>query len=357
MPDDYPKFTSAAVQAAPVFLDREATIDKACRLIDEAGGAGARLIVFPETWVPAYPFWIGTPRIFSASMFVRLFKNAVEVPSPATDALCRAAAKAGAHVVIGINERDSVSHTLYNSLLYIGEAGEIMGVHRKLMPSFSERTIWGWGDGSGLHVFQTPLGRLGGLICWEHEMTLVKFAMYARGEEVHASVWPAWSFQKSHIDFGCRQYAYEGGCFVIASCGVLLPDTLPQEMRSGFTQAGGGSGIIAPSGEYIAGPVYEKEEILYAEIDLEAVIRAKHSRDVAGHYARPDVVQLLLNDRPQLSLVSTDGRLPELRERLARLVDRIDADDRAATDPEVLAAVEELHQAVEAASARPGQGT
>lgn len=344
MPDEFPRFTAAAVQAAPVFLDREATIDKACRLVEQAASAGARLIVFPETWVPGYPFWIGTPEMFTSSAWVRLYKNAVMVPSPATEALCRAAAKAGAFVIIGINERDAVSHTLYNSLLYIDDAGRILGVHRKLMPSVSERTIWGWGDGSGLHVFDTPLGRLGGLICWEHEMTLVKFALYAKGEEVHASVWPAWSFQKSHIDFGCRQYAYEGGCFAVVSCGVLLPDTLPVEMRGPFTRAGGGSGIIGPDGEYIVGPLYDNEDILYADIDLEAVVRAKHGRDVAGHYARPDVVQLLLDDTPRPPLLHADGRASELRERIDQLLDRIDADDRAASDPEVLAAVEELQR-------------
>ncbi|KKL46972.1 hypothetical protein LCGC14_2340230 [marine sediment metagenome] len=210
MSDEYPKFTAAAIQAAPVFLNREATVDKACALIAEAASQGARLIVFPETWVPAYPFWIATPQIFTPAAFVELFKNSVEVPSDATDALCRAAAKAGTYVVIGINERDAESKgTLYNSLLYIDDAGKVLGVHRKLMPSFTERTIWGWGDGSGLQVFDTPLGRLGGLICWEHEMTLVKYALYAKGEQVHASVWPAWSMQNSHIDFGCRQYAYD----------------------------------------------------------------------------------------------------------------------------------------------------
>lgn len=346
MSDEYPKFTAAAVQAAPVFLNREATIDKACALIAEAASQGARLIVFPETWVPAYPFWIATPQIFTPAAFVELFKNSVEVPSDATDALCRAAAKTGTYVVIGINERDAESKgTLYNSLLYIDDAGKVLGVHRKLMPSFTERTIWGWGDGSGLHVFDTPLGRLGGLICWEHEMTLVKYALYAKGEQVHASVWPAWSMQNSHIDFGCRQYAYEGGCFAVVSCGILLPDTLPQQYRSPLIQANGGSGIIGPDGEYLKGPVYDKEEIIYADLDLEAIVRAKHMRDVVGHYARPDVAQLLLHERPQRPVISDDAPLAELRARLGELLSRIDADDGAASDPEVLASLQELESA------------
>jgi aliphatic nitrilase len=347
MSDEYPKFTAAAVQAAPVFLDREATVDKACTLIAEAASQGAKLIVFPETWVPAYPFWIATPQIFTPAAFVELFKNSVEVPSDATDALCTAAAKAGSYVVIGINERDSESKgTLYNSLLYIDDAGKILGVHRKLMPTFTERTIWGWGDGSGLHVFETPLGRLGGLICWEHEMTLVKYAFYAKGEQVHASVWPAWTMQKNSIDFGCRQYAFEGGCFAVVSCGILLDDTLPQQFRSPLIQAAGGSGIIGPNGEYLRGPVYDKEEIVYADLDLEATIRVKHMRDVVGHYARPDVTQLLLHEQPQRPVISSDDRVAELRVQLGELLSRIDGYDDAASDPEVLATLRQLERAL-----------
>ena len=175
MGDTLPKFTAAAVQAAPVFLDREATIDKACGLIDEAGQAGADLIVFPETWVPGYPFWTGTAAVFSSDAYAQLWKNAVEVPSVSTSRLAQAAAKAQAYVVIGINERDTVSRgTIFNSLLYLSPEGEVIHCHRKLLPTFTERTVWGFGDGSDLRVLDTPLGRLGALICWEHQMTLAK---------------------------------------------------------------------------------------------------------------------------------------------------------------------------------------
>jgi len=170
MPDDLPVFIAAAVQAAPVFLDREATIDKACELIEQAGRQGAQLIVFPETWVPTYPFW----DMRRPDAWLELYRNAVEVPSRATDRLAAAARKAQAYVAIGINERDTETKgSLYNSLLYLGPDGAMLGVHRKLMPSITERLVWGMGDGSGLHLFDTPLGRLGGLICWEHEMSLV----------------------------------------------------------------------------------------------------------------------------------------------------------------------------------------
>jgi aliphatic nitrilase len=313
MSDEFPKFTAAAVQAAPVFLDREATIDKACHLLDEAGRAGARLIVFPETWVPTYPFW----DMQRPDAWLELYRNAVEVPSPSADRLAAAARKAKAYVVIGVNERDAQTKgTLYNSLLYFNPEGTLMGVHRKLMPSATERLVWGMGDGSGLHVFDTPLGRLGGLICWEHEMTLVKYAMYARGEQVHASVWPAWFFQRDQIQFGTRQYAFEGGCFVVVSCGVLDAEAVPERWRrmnpSDRRIASGGSAIIGPLGNYVAGPVYEEETIVYGEIDLAQVAVVKRALDVAGHYSRPDVVRLLFDQSPHSPLVTADGAAEEL---------------------------------------------
>jgi nitrilase len=303
MADDLPCCTVAAVQAAPVFMDREATIEKACDLIAAAARSGARIIVFPETWVPTYPFW----DMRHPGAWLELYRNAVEVPSPATERLGQAARRAKAYVVIGVNERDTQTKgTLYNALLYFGPDGALLGVHRKLMPSVTERLIWGMGDGSGLHVFDTPLGRLGGLICWEHEMTLVKYVMYARGEQIHASVWPAWSFQRDHIQFGTRQYAYEGKCFVIVSCGLADASVIPEAWglgRSGGLIGDGGSAIIGPDGQYLAGPVYEEETIVYAEIDLARAALAKREVDVAGHYARPDVVRLLLDPAPHPPLV------------------------------------------------------
>ena len=305
MPDDFPKFMAAAIQASPMFLDREATTDKACRLVDEAAGRGAQLIVFPETWVPTYPFW----DMRRPDAWLELYRNAVEVPSAATEQLGEAARRASAYVVVGINERDAQTKgTLYNSILYMGPDGAVLGVHRKLMPSVTERLVWGMGDGSGLHVFDTPIGRLGGLICWEHEMTLVKYAMYARGEQVHASVWPAWTFQRDHIQFGTRQYAYEGKCFVVVACGVLEHASMPEGWRSSSEGhvADGGSAIIGPDGNYLAGPVYEREEILYADIDLRLVAAAKREVDVAGHYARPDVVRLLFDQSPHPAVAPAD---------------------------------------------------
>ena len=312
MPDDLPVFIAAAVQAAPVFLDREATIDKACELIEQAGRQGAQLIVFPETWVPTYPFW----DMRRPDAWLELYRNAVEVPSRATDRLAAAARKAQAYVAIGINERDTETKgSLYNSLLYLGPDGAMLGVHRKLMPSITERLVWGMGDGSGLHLFDTPLGRLGGLICWEHEMSLVKYAMYVRGEQVHASVWPAWSMQRDHIQFGTRQYAFEGKCFVVVSCGLFNLEALDERWRKFFSGGGptadGGSAIIDPQGNYVAGPVYDEETILYGEIDLEKVILGKQALDVGGHYGRPDVVRLVFDPTPHPPLVTAPLIAPD----------------------------------------------
>jgi predicted amidohydrolase len=343
MADALPRYTAAAVQAAPIFMDRDATIDKACELIAEAGNAGAQLIVFPETWIPMYPFWHTSSDVFSGELFSRLWMNSIEVPSASTERLAEAARKAGAYVVMGINERDIATRgTLYNTMLWLSPDGEITHKHRKLMPSFTERTIWGFGDGSDLDVLETPLGRLGGLICWEHEMTLVKFALYARGEQVHCSQWPAYSGQNDHIDFGIRQYAYEGGCFVVSACGIVPKGKLPKDVSLHPVAANGGSAIIGPNGKYLAGPIFDKEEILYAEIDLAEAIRAKHSRDVAGHYARPDVLQLIVNTKrkPAATFVtstSEDGldsttagvvvdRLETVRAYLGSLIDRIETD-------------------------------
>jgi predicted amidohydrolase len=345
MSDPLAKYVAAAVQAAPVFLDRDATVDKACELIRDAGKAGASLIVFPETWIPMYPFWHSTPGVFSGDLFARMYKNSVEVPSRASDQIAAAAKDAGAYVVMGVNERDIETRgTLYNSMLWFSPRGDLLHRHRKLMPSFTERTIWGMGDGSDLTVLDTPLGRLGGLICWEHEMTLVKAALYAQGEQVHCSQWPAYSFQNDHIGFGTRQYAFEGACFVVSSCGVVPKGKMPKEIAERPVPANGGSAIIAPDGSYLEGPIYDKEEIIYAEVDLERAIREKHSHDVAGHYARPDVLQLVVNTRPRRNMTfveheagNADGkraaangavidRLQAVRAYLSSLIDRAGAD-------------------------------
>jgi predicted amidohydrolase len=268
---------------------------------------------------------------------------------------------------MGINERDSATRgTLYNTMLWFGPNGEVLHRHRKLMPTFTERTIWGFGDGSDLQLLHTPLGRLGGLICWEHQMTLVKYALYAQGEQVHCSQWPAFSSQNEHIDFGTRQYAFEGACFVVSSCGIVPNGKRPKEIAGLTRAANGGSAIIGPNGGYLAGPIYGKEEILYAEIDIEQAIREKHSRDVAGHYSRPDVLQLVVNMKPKPVATFIDGeepvdaptavaraeemvdRLEAVRAYLGSLIDRVESDGDADANEALAEALASIEMATRA---------
>jgi aliphatic nitrilase len=316
MGDVYPKFKAAGVMAAPVFLDRERTTEKACDLISEAGAQGAELIVFPEVYIPAYPYWawLGTPT-WGAPFFAELFKNSVEIPSPTTEAIGEAARKANAYVVMGVNEREG--GTLYNSLIYFNRAGRVMGKHRKLQPTHVERTVWGRGDGSDLVVCDTDIGRIGGLICWEHTMDLVRYAMIALGEQIHAAVWPAVSslthnphasFFNNVTEAAARHHALAGQVFVINVQSVVddyLIEGLGMTDRPDMIRPGGGwSAIIGPDGQIIAGPVTDKEATLFADINLEDIIYVKYACDSIGHYARPDVVSLLINREKQAVLVS-----------------------------------------------------
>jgi nitrilase len=297
-------FKIAAVQAAPVYLDRDATIAKACDLIATAGREGAQLIVFPEAFIPTYPGWVWhlasaqAADILSA-LYAELLDQAVSIPSDATDRLCEAARQAGAYVAIGMSERNAEASggSLYNTLLYIDADGQILGKHRKMVPTGPERLIWAQGDGSTLSVYDTPFGKISGLICWENYMPLARYALYAWGTQIYIA---------ATVDRGddwlgtLRHVAREGRVFVIG-CGIVerksdIPD------RSVFKQTYqpdidewinvGDSAIVNPDGEFIAGPLREEEGILYAEIDPAKMRAAKWEFDVAGHYARPDVFQL-----------------------------------------------------------------
>jgi nitrilase len=292
------KFVAAAVQAAPVFLNKDETIGKACSLIQEARGSGADLIVFPEAFIPAYPYWpkdlgAGPERSLVLDAFTELYKNSVEIPSEDTDKLREAARKAGAFVIIGVNEKDG--GTLYNTMLFIDKNGEVLGKHRKLMSIDSEKCIWGMGGEEDLRVFDTALGRVGGFFCYEHHMTLAKYAMFMEGEQIHAGLWAGHGFVKPTMDFSSRQYAFEGQVFVIAASGYInenmIPDNFPLKKYTKWDFPGG-SGIINPRGEYLAGPLYDKETIIYSDIDMEMVIRAKAVMDAAGHFSRSDILNL-----------------------------------------------------------------
>ena len=316
-------FRAAAVQAAPVFLDLDATVEKTCRLIQEAGERGYRLVVFPETFIPGFPFWPKDPprserdKVFEP--YSLLFQNSVEVPSEQTRRLGEAARKAVTYVVLGVNEKDAVGGTVYNSLLYFGPEGHLLGKHRKLVPTYHERCVWGRGDGSGLRVYDTEVGRIGGLICYEHHMPLVKYALFSKGEQVHAAVWPSQAYLRPVIEVATRQYAFEGRTFVISACGYLTKDQVPEDFplrEETLWDADGGSAIISPLGQHLAGPVYDREEIVCAEIDLGLILRAKVYVDSVGHSARPDVARLLLNEEKRTVMASSPGGPREVEDAL-----------------------------------------
>lgn len=301
------KFHAAVAQAVPVFLDREATVEKACRIIAEAAERGARLIAFPEAWIPTFPYWpraLPHPRRhLSVDAYVALYREAVEIPSPSTDRLCAAARRGRITVVMGVNEKESrQGGTMYNTLLYIGPSGEILGRHRKLVPTFEERCVWGMGEADSLAVYTTECGRVSGLVCGNNLMTLAKYALLSQGEQIHVAVWPSRTGMREMVDVVCRNYAIEGQLFVLCACGYItaahVPDAFPLKSETEWAISGG-SGIIDPSGRYLAGPVYDREDLLVAEIDLDRIVAAKSIHDTTGHYSRPDLLRLEIR-RPAL---------------------------------------------------------
>jgi nitrilase len=303
------RYLAAAVQATPVFLDREATTAKAIRLIDEVAAAGARLIAFPEAFIAGYPYWlwgrdVGDEPGFEQEAFAALWREAIDVPGPETERLGEAARKTGSCVVIGVNERESAfgRGTLFNTLLTFAPDGRLVGRRRKLVPTYRERTVWGQGDGSTMAVHETSLGRIGAMICWENFMPLARYHQYAQGEQIHIAATaddsPAWQGLMTAI-------AAEGRVYVISVCPSFSTAQFPgHPMLKGFGADDvihhGRSVIVAPGGATLAGPLEDEEGVVSAEIDLDRVIQEKHSLDVTGHYARPDVFQLEVAVEPAL---------------------------------------------------------
>jgi nitrilase len=309
------KVTAAAVQAAPVFLHRDQTVEKAVRLIGEAASNGAGLIVFPETFIPTYPDWVWRAGVWdevSERLYARLLENSVVVPSDTTEVLGKAARRARAYVSMGVNERDANGGTVYNTQLYFGPDGSLLGKHRKLMPTGGERLVWGYGDGSTLLVLDTPFGRLGGLTCWENYMPLARFAMYAQGIDV----WCAPTWDNSDVWVATLQHiGKEGRVFVIGATpcqrGSDIPDDVPG--RDGLWQghddwlSKGNSTIVGPTGEILAGPLIGEEGIIYAEIDAARARAVRHQFDPVGHYSRPDVFRLTVETGAHPLAASGDG--------------------------------------------------
>jgi len=294
--------TVACIQAEPVVLDREATLGKLAALTAEAAGRGAELVVFPETFVAVYPssVWAralagwADPRAKAA--FAALARSAVEVPGPAAERLGEIAREHGVWLVTGVNELDPArSGTVYNTLLYHAPDGSLALRHRKLVPTNHERLVWGQGDGGGLRALPTPLGRIGGLVCWENYMPLARFALYESGVEVYlaptADDSDAWQATLVHL-------ARESRAFVVAPCHFQRASAYPAdfplaELLEGHDAIGrGGSAILAPDGSYLAGPLYGEEGILYAELDPERLLEERQRFDPAGHYHRPDLLRL-----------------------------------------------------------------
>ncbi|MBI2527751.1 MAG: carbon-nitrogen hydrolase family protein [Candidatus Rokubacteria bacterium] len=320
----YQEFTLAAVQAAPIPFDREASTEKACRLIEEAAARGATLAAFGETWLPGYPFFaFSSPGPLWWKAAAEYLANAVEIPSPTTDRLCGTARRAGIDVVIGVVELDPRTRgTVYCTLLFIGRDGAILGRHRKLKPTHAERAIWGEGDARGLRTYDRPYGRLSGLNCWEHNMVLPGYALMAQGTQVHVAAWPGREpsvVPPAPVSVWPRQlllsraFASQAAAYVVMVGGVRLPDDTPERYRELATfHHTGDSAIIDPRGEIIAGPA-KGETILTAHGSLEAVLAAKAGCDVGGHYSRPDILQLHIDGRPlerAVGLAASQGPLP-----------------------------------------------
>jgi amidase/nitrilase len=318
---------AAAAQIAPVFMNKKATVEKYADTMGEAGRAGVQLIVTPETGIPTYPYWrnnFGYTTPESAAEWKRtvvdFYDQAVRIPGPETDILCRAAAGARLTAVIGLNEQDDRegSATLYNTMLFIGSDGRLLGRHRKLMPTHQERFFWGRGEPSDLRVFDTELGKLGGLICFENHMTLLKAAMAMKGEEIHAACWPGWwsyggpgnavrdmtgtvrPLYLSDQDCAIREYAFETQTFVVSSSFYMtedaVPDSFPYKKTGSWRWAIGGSAIVNPFGAYVAEPVFHEETLVLAELNLADRIVAKNVFDCMGHYSRWDVVSLQMRE-------------------------------------------------------------
>lgn len=327
------KVKVAIAQVSPVFLNKRETIKKAVHYIHEAGAKGADLVVFPESFIPAFPYWQQGPNDPSTDWFdvhVRFQDESVVVNSEDTDQLGRAAKEAGIHVVMGCTELDDAvgSRTLYNTMLYFNRSGHLYGRHRKVMPTNQERMFHGQGEGGdNLKVHETDIGRIGGLVCWENHMILIRALMAFQGEEIHIASWPGtWSnmptadmtvsdselknpqsYLTSDIEPAIRAHAFEAQSFVISACGYLpadeVPDEFPYKQKTNWDWANGGSSVVDPYGNYVVEPVYNKETLIVAELDGTLIKAAKNMIDLLGHYSRPDLVQLKYNDRSYSHLV------------------------------------------------------
>jgi aliphatic nitrilase len=323
MGDSYGTVKVAAVQAASVFLDREGSTEKACRLIREAGKNGARIIGFPEGFIPAHPVWYhhhAATAAIANKLSIELFKNSIEIPGPQTDALCAAARDANAYVMIGVCEKiPNTIGTMFNSQLYIGPDGQIIRKHQKIMPTVGERLVHMGGYGDTFGAFQSEFGPVSGLICGENSNPLAVFALVAEGTRIHVMSWPnhfptSGDPLRNRVAIDSQAFAQMSKAFVISACGTV-DDRMIDMLQAGpeaekflrDPNCCGGSLIVDPLSRIIAGPMGAEEGILYADCNLDLGIQMKLRHDFAGHYNRPDIFQVHINRAaPQLYRVHND---------------------------------------------------
>lgn len=322
--------TVACVQAAPVFMDLEGTIDKTIALISEATQKGAELIAFPETWIPGYPWflWLNSPAT-NMPLVYQYHQNSLVLDSAQAKRIADAAQQNNIVVVLGFSERDHGS--LYISQWLIGSNGETIGIRRKLKATHVERTLFGESDGSSLTTWETPLGNVGALCCWEHLQPLSRYAMYSQHEEIHIAAWPSFSLYTSATaalgpevnTAASRMYAAEGQCFVIAPCAVVSDEMIdflcPDDDRRALLSAGGGHArLYGPDGRELVTPLGENEEgLLIAELDSSAITFAKLAADPVGHYSRPDVTRLLFNPSVNKTVIKRHSPPERIAEQAA----------------------------------------
>lgn len=307
------KYKVGCVQASPIIFNIEKTVNKAIQLMTDAASQGCKLVIFPETFIPGYPAGLGFGTVVGSrteagrDQFKEYWENSVEVPSMYTEKLGEYAKKLDVFLMIGVTEKDTVSKTLYCTLLYFAPNGKLIGKHRKLKPTAGERYIWGEGDGSTLVTYNTEFGKIGGLICWENYMPLARISMYQKGVEVYiaptADSRDTWQSTMEHI-------ACEGRCYVIGCNQYFTKQDYPEHLQSELAKdrpevlSRGGSVIVSPLGKVLAGPLYDKEGILTAEIDLGEVVRSRMDFDAIGHYSRNDVFKFKIKGQPEIETIN-----------------------------------------------------